>query len=245
MRENAHAILFESSCMPIYERGKPYPTEPTLNSAIREFENKPLTPQSLTQYWRIRCECLGSRALLEKMKIPHCPYTQQEIDSLAENEKTIMYVPPNITFSNLASIHPEIKSSYWSDLPDQNMKNDAHYGWMDIDSSPIPQNTETSDRELEKIFKEKNRHGIHLLAYIIGALDIHDRTGSWLDHIKIDHRAYPDIIPCRLLGSNHTLHKLPFVACFYQWGELSFASYSAIGDKSFFGARSIGQKKPS
>src|SRR3989344_6446301 len=241
------ALMQENSCnfidspIPLYKRVKPCPIEPTLSEALREFENKPLTPHSLTDYWQKRWNCLNERGHFDKITIKPCPYTQDEIDTLGTEERMLIYNPEEITLHHLISMHPEIKSSYWNNTIGQNIKNTAIHGWLDIESSDTPQYTDTTDQELSTTFQKQNRQGMHLLAYIIASLDFHDRTGAWLDHIKAEN-GYR-VIPCRLLGSWNNTHNLPLVAQFYPWGELSFASYTTIETQSFFGARSIGCKK--
>lgn len=205
-----------------------------LEQAVKQFKEKPHTPEAITSYWETLWQVWGEKAGLGFF-IPSCDRTAQEITQLEKEGRKLVYVPNELASQEsrhlLGQIFPAMQSH--SVKKDNSVTNESSQGgWFDIEASLDSPNRKTKEKDLEDLFKEQGKSGQRLNTFIVGSQDAKLQTGHYFDESTAS----------RLLGSRdegRVVH-----AYFHVHGGLSVDWYLLPQDHdSRWGGRSEGAKK--
>lgn len=203
-----------------------------LEQAVREFKEKPYTPEAVTQYWQTLWQVWGEKAGL---LVPSCDRTAEEITKLKKEDRKLVYVPDELASQEnrhlLGQIFPELQS--YSVKKGNLITNESSQGgWFDIEASPDSPNRDTTEKDLEKLFKKQGKVGQRANVYIVGSQDAKLQTGHYFD----------ENTSSRLLGSRRGGHVV--VVSSRVDGRLHVAWRLGPRDRdSRWGGRSEGVKK--
>lgn len=205
-----------------------------LEQAVKEFKEKPHTPEVVTSYWQTLWNAWGEGANLSLVVSP-CDRDTEEIKQLETEGRKLVYVPNELASQEshhiLGSIFPQMQSH--SIEKDNSVTNESSQGgWFDIEASLDSPNLDTKEKDLENLFKKEGKAGERLNTYIIGSQDAKLQTGHYFDEKTVS----------RLLGSRYWGHVV--IASFHVYGHLDVSWYlPSQGRASRWGGRSEGAKK--
>ena len=159
------------------------PSLKLLEQAVREFKEKPHTPETVTKYWKTLWSVWGEKAELS-LTVPHCDRTAGEINQLEKEGRKLVYVPNEVASQDgrhlLGQIFPKIQSH--SVREGNSVSNESNRGgWLDIEASLDSPNLDTKEKGLKNKFKREGRDGQRLNTYIVGSQDAKLQTGHYFD----------------------------------------------------------------
>ena len=154
-----------------------------LEQAVREFKEKPHTPETVTKYWRTLWSVWGEKAGLS-LTVPPCDRTVEEIKQLEKEGRKLVYVPEKLASQEsrhlLGNIFPDMQShSVREGNPVTNESSQG--GWFDIEASLDSPNLNTTEKDLRNKFKREGRDGQRLNTHIVGSQDAKLQTGHYFD----------------------------------------------------------------
>jgi hypothetical protein len=160
--------------------------QPSLNllgQAVKEFKEKPHTPEMVTSYWQTLWKVWGEKAGLS-LTIPSCDRTRKEITRLEKEGRKLVYVPTEVASQEnrhlLGRIFPEMQSySVKKDNPVTNESNQG--GWFDIEANLDSPNRNTKENDLKNLFEKQGKSGQRLNTFIIASQDAKLQTGHYFD----------------------------------------------------------------
>lgn len=205
-----------------------------LDQSVREFKEKPHTPEVVTSYWQTLWQVWGEKVGLS-LTIPACDRTAEEIVQLEEEGRKLVYVPDHVASQKsrhlLGRMFPEMQS--YSVKENNAVTNESNQGgWFDIEASLDSPNFNTTEKDLEGQFKREGKVGQRLNTYIVGSQDAELQTGYFFDEMTFS----------RLLGSRYDGHVV--VADSRVYGVLGVGwSLGPRDHISGWGGRSEGVKK--
>lgn len=217
---------------------KKKPTEETgmdtrLAHAIQLFKERPLSPESLTEYWQTRWKVYGEKANLHII-VPPCDRTQEEIEQLRQEQRKLVYVPQDVLLSPqglvlLKTMHSHLgkKGRYFANTTDVP-------GWVDIEETTSPPNTNTTEPELLEQLQRQGKIGQRLATYIVGSYDSKDLTGKFFDDAT--HAT------SRLAGTKNPQKDI-LIGTFQPTGSIDIFSLLPTLSTPLLGGRSEGIKK--
>lgn len=180
-----------------------------LEQATIEYRNEPTNPETLTKFmdafWVDAGQRIGKRFIVDKF-----PLTTKEIKKRQEKGEMAVFVPANVSRVDLGKMFPKMGS--WS-VEEGNpiVKKVDNSGWLWIEASINAPNINTTEEDLENIFKKAGKQGQSLRTYIIGAQVRKLLFDSYFDE---------GLTSSRLLGSYDKSGFL--IAYFASVGVLSF-----------------------
>lgn len=138
----------------------------SLEEATREYKNSLSRPESLTRFMRSFWAEAGQRIGKEYV-VSEFPLKSQEIQERTKNGQMAIFVPDEISLVDLGRMFPKMES--WA-VAEGNSVDDriSNSGWLWIESSIDAPNRNTTEEQLEDIFKKVKRQGQSLRTYIIG-----------------------------------------------------------------------------
>lgn len=153
------------------------------NSAVKEYQSKPHTPELVTRtyqaIWLERGKFVGM-----VFEVCPCPYVQEELTGLEEKGKRVGYLPPQLATQQsrylLAKMFPKIRNeSVRKNNPVTNDENP--FGWFDYEAGIDLPYLNTTEKELTEKVVEEGRKLLSLNQYIIAGRDSKLLTGQYLD----------------------------------------------------------------
>jgi len=180
-----------------YEKG--------IAEAVAEFKSKPLTTESVTNYWQKRWDLIAEKRRgvdLGKFRVPTCNRSTENLIMLKNlpQSRKMVYAPDNFFkpggLKTFAELYPETHCYLLRQGgPVWNKSNEG--GWFDIEESFGSPYAGESEEEIKAFFGEQGISGQRLATYVIGSQDSKDQT---------DH--YFDEETWSLLGSTFRGHKI-------------------------------------
>jgi len=169
-----------------------------LEQTVKEFKEKPHTPEMVTSYWQTLWQVWGEKAGLS-LTVPLCDRTTEEISQLEKEGRKLVYVPTEVASQEnrhlLGRIFPEMQSySVKRDNPVTSESNQG--GWFDIEANLDSPNRNTKEKDLKNLLKKQGKSGQRLNTFIIASQDAKLQTSHYFDEETWS----------RLLGSRHGGH---------------------------------------
>lgn len=179
----------------------------SLEQATVEYRNKPTNPETLTKFmdafWADAGQRIGKSIVVDKF-----PLTAKEIKERQKNGEMAIFVPSEVSRVDLGKIFSKMGS--WSVKEGNSVVDKVkNSGWLWIEASVGAPNRNTTERQLEDIFKKVGKQGQSLRTYIIGS-----QIGKLLTDKYFDQ----GWTWSRLLGSGYEGRVLN--AGFYSGGDL-------------------------
>lgn len=186
--EPALASSAEVPAQPQIER----PSLGLLEQAVREFKEKPHTPELVNRFWQTFLETsIESQGLDIPVPIVSCDRTQEELEALKKEGR--MWIPETkLTYPQLGKIFP--KTGSWALQEDSSIKDEYKEDakGVDVEVDINAPNKNTTQQDLEKLFKKQGRNGMRLSTYILASQASKLLTNRYLDE---------GVTLSRLLGS--------------------------------------------
>lgn len=158
-------------------------TKELLKQAVKEFKEKPHTPEVVTSYWKVLWKLWEQKGAFA-VTVPPCDRTAEEIIHLEREGRKLVYVPDELARQEnrylLVSILPEMHS-YFAKKENPVTSKSNQGGWLDIEASLDNPNLKTKEKDLENRFREQGKNGQRLSVYIIGSQDAKIQTGHYFD----------------------------------------------------------------
>lgn len=138
----------------------------SLEEVKREYRNSPTNPELLTQFYAAFWLDAGQR-IGKGHVVSEFPLQSKEIKERTKNGQMAIFVPANVNKVDLGRMFPKMGS--WV-VAEGNSVVDTinNSGWLWIESSVDAPNRNTTEKQLEDIFKKAKRQGQSLRTYIIG-----------------------------------------------------------------------------
>ena len=136
------------------------------NSDNGENKNNLVSPESLTQFMRSFWAEAGRR-IGKDYVVSEFPLKSEEIEERTKNGQMAIFVPAEVSRVDLGRVFPKMES--WA-VAEGNSVVDriSNSGWLWIESSIDTPNRNTTEKQLEDIFKKVKKQGQSLRTYIIG-----------------------------------------------------------------------------
>ncbi len=165
----------------IQELGRPAPDSEILRGLAREYIKRPPTPTLVNDLWGTILEtAIQTRRLDIPVPNIECDRTQKELGAL-KKKKGIWVPETELTYYQLGIIFPETQSYALQEniLIEDKFKQDAK--GIDVEGRIDAPNRNTTEENLEKRFKYRERKGMRLVTYILASQLIKILTGHYLD----------------------------------------------------------------
>ncbi len=204
-----------------------------LNQAVKEFKEKPYTPELTNRFWQTFLETsIQTQGLDISVPTIACDRTQEELETLRKESR--MWVPETkLTYPQLGRIFPKMGSyAVREDSPIKDEYREDARG-VDVEVNIDAPNRNTTQKDLENLFKRQGRKGMRLSTFILTSQASKLLTNQYLDE---------GATWSRLLGSRSGGHVVD--AYSYVGGNLGVHWHLVPrGHGSDWGGRSEGVKK--
>ena len=208
-------------------------SEGLFQDSVREYKENPQDPEKVTNFWRNFVAFSVQSAEGGNIRIPEVPAvdrSREELEALRQEGRMMVY-NPGLSYAELGKVFPKMNS--YSVREDSPIKDKASKpGWIDVEADIDAPNRNTTQKELEELYKSQGRKGMRESTYIWAGQASKVLTDKYFDQ---------DTTYSRLLESSNDGQVV--LAYFYPHGELRVHSYLfPQGRHPFLGGRSEGVK---
>lgn len=165
-----------------------------LQSMAEEYSTQPHTPELVTKFWQTFLETsVKGQGLDISIPVVSCDRTAEELEALKKEGR--MWVPQTqLTYPQLGQIFPKMQSyTVQKDSPIKDEFGQDAKG-VDVEVDADAPNRNTTQKDLENLFKKQGRKGMKLSTYILA---------SQASKVLTDHYLDEGFIWSRLLGSRN------------------------------------------
>lgn len=207
-------------------------------AAIQEYKTQPLTPELVDRTWQTLWKVwkVWGERVDHVLYVPTCDRTKEELAKLKEENRAVILAPDEIYTRGglvlLGRMFPKMQSTTVSERTTITNENNRG-GCIDVEMDLESPNRDTTEKDLEKLFKAQGRKGQREATYIIA---------SQFSKLLTDHYFDEGDTSSRLPGSRNEGSVIG--ARFYSGGGLRVSWY--LGPQNQFpllGGRCEGVKK--
>lgn len=152
-----------------------------LQSIVKEYSTQPHTPELVTNFWQTFLDVsIKGQGLAIPVPVISCDRILKELEDLKKEGG--MWVPETkLTYAQLGQVFPEMQS--YTVEKDSPIKDEFAQGakGVDVEVAIDAPNTNTTEEDLENLFKKQGRKGMRLSTYILTSQASKVSTGKYLD----------------------------------------------------------------
>lgn len=148
---------------------------------VFEYKRNPTSPEAVTNFWQtfIRVSIEDSGKGIDVPQVPPCDRTPGELEALRQEGRMMAY-NPGLSYPVLGKIFPKMND--YSVNEDSPIKDKgAKPIWVDVEIDIDAPNIDTTEEDLDKLFKSQGRKGMRESTYIWAGQASKVLTGKYFD----------------------------------------------------------------